>query len=100
MGGMPFVITAWMKEGLRHRGHDDDAIAQMTPEDAFEALLTPDPVMVREFFEGFTALARLSLAGHPPPGLLQMSRVHPSDNDLVPTRYKLDSADLVDRLVC
>jgi hypothetical protein len=99
ISGMPFMVTTWMKEGLRHRGHDDDAIAQMTPEAAFEALLTPDPIMVREFFEAFTALANLSLAGHPPPGLLQMSRVHPNDNDLVPTRYKLDSADLIDRLV-
>jgi RepB DNA-primase from phage plasmid len=96
--GMPFMVTSWMKEGLRHRGHADAAIFQMTPQDAYKALLTPDPIMVREFFEVFTALAQRSLGSHLAPGYLQMSRKSPTDNDLVPTRYKLDSVNLVERL--
>jgi RepB DNA-primase from phage plasmid len=98
MSGMPFMIVEWMKEGLRHRGYADDVIARMTPEDAHKALLTPDPVMVREFFETFAVLAKSSLGGHPPPGVLQLCRQHPHDDDLVPTRYRLDDVSLVDSM--
>jgi hypothetical protein len=84
-----------MKDGLRHRGHADADIEQMTPEDAHRALLTPDPVVVKEFFETLTALATASLAGYPPPGFLQISRKRPDDQDLVPTRYRLDQVDLM-----
>ena len=53
---------------------------------------------MRGFLEAFVALAISSLGGHPPPGLLQMCRKHPDDDDLVPVRYRLDDADLVDRM--
>ena len=62
------------------------------------SVLTPDERTVHGFLEAFVALAIESLVGHPPPGLLQMCRKHPNDNDLVPVRYKLDDADLVDRM--
>jgi hypothetical protein len=60
--------------------------------------LTPDERSVREFLEAFVTLAISSLGGHPAPGLLQMTRKWPDDNDLVPNRYLLDSADLVERM--
>ena len=57
-----------------------------------------DERSVHEFLEAFVALAIASLGGHPPPGVLQMTRKFPDDLDLVPSRYALDSADLVDRM--
>jgi hypothetical protein len=60
--------------------------------------LTADERSVREFLEVFVALAISSLGGHPPPGLLQMTRKYPNDDDLIPTRYRLDSVDLVERM--
>ena len=56
-----------------------------------------DECAVRSFFEAFVALAASSLGGHSPPGVLQMSRKHPGDEDLVPSRYGF-GADLVDRM--
>jgi RepB DNA-primase N-terminal domain len=61
-------------------------------------LLTPDEHSVRTFLEAFVALATASLGGQPPPGVLQMTRKWPDDEDLVPTRYHLDSVDLVERM--
>jgi len=92
------MLTGAMKAALRSRGFVDNDIEIMTPEDAHKILLTPDERAVRTFLEVFVTLAISSLAGHPPPGYLQMSRKHPNDNDLVPIRYKLDGADLVDRM--
>jgi hypothetical protein len=57
-----------------------------------------DERSVREFLGVFVALATSSLGGHPPPGLLQTTRKWPDDEDLVPTRYALDGADVVDRM--
>jgi hypothetical protein len=65
---------------------------------AHKILLTPDERSVRSFLEAFVALAIASVDGHPPPGVLQMTRKYPNDDDLVPTRYRLDGADLVDRM--
>ena len=70
----------------------------MTPEDAHKVLMTPDERAVRGFLEAFVALAISSLGGHPPPGLLQICRKHPNDSDRDPVRYRLDDADLVDRM--
>jgi RepB DNA-primase from phage plasmid len=61
-------------------------------------MTTPDERSVHDFLEAFVALAIASLGGHQPPGLLQMTRKWPDDEDLVPTRYRLDSVDLVDRM--
>jgi RepB DNA-primase from phage plasmid len=58
----------------------------------------PDERSVRDFLEAFVGLAISSLGGRQPPGLLQMTRKWPDEEDLVPTRYHLDSADLVDRM--
>jgi len=61
-------------------------------------LLAPDERSVRSFLEAFVALAIASLDGHSPPGVLQMTRKYPNDDDLVPTRYRLDGADLVEHM--
>jgi hypothetical protein len=63
-----------------------------------KSLLTPDERSVRSFLKVFVALAIASLDGHSPPGVLQMTRKFPDDDDLVPTRYALDGADVVDRM--
>jgi RepB DNA-primase from phage plasmid len=98
MTGIPFVLTTRMKDGLRHRGLADADIERMTPGEAHKLLMTPDPHAVRDFFEIFVTLAQKSLGGHPAPGCLQMSRKCPDDDDLVPTRYRLDNANLVERM--
>jgi hypothetical protein len=59
--------------------------------------MTPDERTVRSFLEAFVALAASSLGGFSPPGCLQMCRKHPSDDDLVPTRYAF-GADLVEHM--
>ena len=92
------MITHVMQEALRRRGLVDDAIAKLTPEEAHRVLLTPDERTVRRFSAILVALAKKSLGGHPPPGCLQLSRKHPSSEDLVPSRYRLDRADLIERL--
>jgi RepB DNA-primase from phage plasmid len=58
----------------------------------------PDERSVHDFLEAFVALAIASLGGHPPRGVLQTTRKHPDDDDLVPSRYALGGADLVDRI--
>jgi RepB DNA-primase from phage plasmid len=93
-----FMITAAQKRALRARGLDDEAIRHLTPADAHALLMTPDEHAVRNFLSVFVALATASLDGHPPPGVLQMCRKHPSDKVLIPTRYRLDSADLIDSM--
>jgi hypothetical protein len=96
--GIPFMITGAMKAALRARGFTDSDIEHMIPEDAHQILMKPDEGMVRGFLEVFVALAFSSLAGYPPPGLLQMCRKHPDDSDVVPVRYRLEDAHLVDRM--
>ena len=39
--GIPFMITAIQKRGLRDRGYSDDAIRNLTPEQAHAILITP-----------------------------------------------------------
>ncbi len=58
----------------------------------------PDPQQVREFMETYVAQARAATRGMAQPGLLQMVRVHPLDETLVPYRYSLDDKALVERM--
>src|SRR5437879_5501388 len=52
------------------------------------------PAEVRRFLEAFTTLAKAATEGMADPGLLQMGRVHPLDqNSYVSTRYKLDEVE-------
>jgi RepB DNA-primase from phage plasmid len=90
-----FMITKAMKIALRARGLDDATISNMLPADAHALLMTPDEHAVRNFLSVFVALAIASLDGHSPPGCLQMTRKHPNDKALVPTRYRLDDKDLI-----
>ena len=96
--GVAFMMTHSMKAALRARGFVDADIENMKPGEAHKILLTSDERAVRNFLETFVALAASSLGGHPAPGCLQMCRKHPSDDRLVPTRYRFDSPDLVDRM--
>jgi hypothetical protein len=96
--GIPFMLTGKMKADLHARGLTDVDIENLTPEDAHKILSTPDERAVRGFLEAFVALAIASLGGHPPPGLLQVCRKAPNDSDVIPVRYRLDDADLVDHL--
>jgi hypothetical protein len=96
--GIPFMLTAAIKAALRARGLIDADIERMTPEGAHAILLTPDECAVRGFLNAFVALATSSLGGHAPPGLIQMCQKSPDDNDVVPARYALGDADLVDRM--
>lgn len=96
--GIAFMVTGRMKAALRARGLTDIDIEQLTPENARRILLTPDEGAIRGFLEAFVALAIASLDGHPPPGLLQICHKAPDDNDVIPVRYRLDEAGLVDRL--
>ena len=57
-----------------------------------------DERSVRDFLEAFVGLAIASLGGHPPPGVLQMTRKFPDDLDLVPSRYALEGEDVVGRM--
>src|SRR5215471_295966 len=99
---IPFLIThAAMKDALRARGHSDEEITQLTPEEAHKILATPDVSAVRESLATIVAQARaatkhLTDEGKDA-GLLQMLLVHPFDEDtVVPYRYALDDPDLVE----
>jgi hypothetical protein len=48
---------------------------------------------VREFMITIAAQAKAALAGMEKPGYLQMSRLHPTSEKLVPSRYKLDDVE-------
>ena len=48
---------------------------------------------VREFLTILVSQAKAALAGVEKPGYLQMSRLHPTDESLVPTRYRLDDLE-------
>ena len=92
---VPFMITQAAKEALRHGdyGLSDDDIQTLKPEEVHKILLAPNPRTVRKFLELFTSLAEASLGGHPAPGFLQLSRIHPSSSALSPRRYGLGDLD-------
>jgi hypothetical protein len=48
---------------------------------------------VRTFLTVFSALAQQSLNGHPVPGVLRLSRLHPHDRKLAFSSYRLDAVD-------
>jgi Virulence-associated protein E-like domain/RepB DNA-primase N-terminal domain len=48
---------------------------------------------VREFLTTITAQAKAALNGAQSPGYLQMSRLHPTSENLVPYRYRLDDVE-------
>jgi hypothetical protein len=52
---------------------------------------------VREFIHTITAQAKAALNGAQTPGLLQLSRLHPGNDKLVPSRFYIDD---VERMVC
>src|SRR5262249_9544420 len=93
MAGIAFIVTNAMKDALRGRGLTDAEIEQTTPEEAHKILLTPDPRTVREFIQAIATQAKAALGAGGNPGLLQLTRLHPTSEDLVPTRYALDDVE-------
>jgi Virulence-associated protein E/RepB DNA-primase from phage plasmid len=52
---------------------------------------------VREFLTAITTQAKAALDGIKQPGYLQMSRLHPTSEDIVPCRYNLDDVEVMIR---
>src|SRR5262249_35457134 len=96
---IPFMVTRAMKAALHARLLTDEQIAELTPKEAHEVLSTPDSREVREFLTTIVAQARAATKHLKQPGLLQMMLIHPLDDSNVTLyRYKLDDADLVERM--
>lgn len=59
------------------------------------------PSTVREFMHIITAQARAATAGIERPGVLQMSRLHPTSENLVPSRFTLDDIEhMIEAAIC
>jgi len=58
-----------------------------------EDTATVQPSTVREFMLVISAQAKAALANIERPGLLQISRLHPSSEHLVPSRFMLDDVE-------
>jgi hypothetical protein len=56
---------------------------------------TVHPSTVREFMHAVTAQAKAALAGIDKPGFLQISRLHPNSELLVPSRYAIDDIERI-----
>ena len=52
-----------------------------------------DEATVRQFIEIISAHARQVINGAGPPGVLQLSRLNPLDERLVPSRFTLDDVE-------
>ena len=52
-----------------------------------------DEATVRQFIEIISAHARQVINGASPPGVLQLSRLNPLDENPVPSRFALDDVD-------
>jgi RepB DNA-primase from phage plasmid len=91
MAGIPFMLTNVMKDALRSRGLTDAEIEQITPAEAQKLLLTPDARAVREFIQAIVTQAKAALGASS--GLLQLTRLHPTSETLVPSRFGLDDIE-------
>jgi hypothetical protein len=98
MTGIPFLITQPMKAALHARGLAAEEISELKPEQAHELLAAPDKREVREFITTIVAQAQAATKDLQDPGLLQMFRIHPLDESVVPYRYALDDPSLVERM--
>jgi len=49
--------------------------------------------VVREFLHIVTAQAKAAIEGDDNPGFLQLSRLHPDSEELVPTRFMLGNVE-------
>src|SRR5262245_859589 len=93
MAGIAFMVTNAMKDALRGRGLTDVEIEQITPEEAQKILLTADPRAVREFIQAIATQAKAALGAGALPGLLQLTRLHPTSENLVPSRFMLNDVE-------
>src|SRR5262249_20717033 len=81
------------KDALRSRGLTEAQIEQIMPEEAHKVLLTPDQRTVRAFLEAIVMQARAALGTDARPGLLQLTRLHPASEVLVPSRFTLGGVE-------
>ena len=101
-----FVFTQQQEADLHAVGFSDEQIRELTPQEAEEIIAATNMVVtntreVREFIETITAQARAATKDIKTPGVLQMIRVHPlakDFDDVVVYRYRLDDAQLVERM--
>jgi len=99
-------VTQQQKADLQAVGFSDEQIDVLSSAEAEEiitatSVVTTNTCEVREFIAIITAQARAATKDIKTPGVLQMIRVHPlakDHNDVVVYRYKLDDAQLVERM--
>jgi RepB DNA-primase from phage plasmid/Family of unknown function (DUF5906) len=63
------------------------------PHDPCQASVEVQPSDVREFLTTIAAQAKAAVGERKAPGVLQMSRLHPDTDKLVPSRYEIDDAE-------
>src|SRR5262245_39674754 len=103
---MTGILTQQERADLHAVGFSDEQIDVLTSAEAEEiitatSVVTTNVREVREFIETIVAQARAATKDIKAPGVLQMIRMHPlddDDDDVVVYRYKLDDPNLVGRM--
>src|SRR5262249_29692898 len=93
-----------MKLDLRACGFSEEQLAELTPQEGDEILAAasvvgPDKSEVRKFLKIITEKARTATKHLKDPGLLQVTLIHPSSEDISGIyRYELDDPKLIERM--
>jgi len=100
--GIHAFMTNQMKTELRACGFSEPQLEQLTPQEGDEILtaantVVPDSNEVGKCIEIIAAHARAATKHLKEPGLLQVSRIHPLDETVVPYRYALNNPKLVEQ---
>jgi len=103
MTGIRAFMTNKMKVDLRACGFSEEQLAELTPQEGDEILaavrvVKPDRSEVRKFLKIIIEQARTATKHLKDPGLLQISLLHPSSEEMVPYRYALDDPKLIERM--
>jgi len=103
MTGIRAFMTNKMKVDLRACGFSEEQLAELTPQEGDEILaavrvVRPDRSEVRKFLKIIIEQARTATKHLKDPGLLQISLLHPSSEEMVPYRYALDNPKLVEQM--
>jgi RepB DNA-primase from phage plasmid len=118
--GIPFMVTNAMKADLARRGFSPEQVSNMTPAGARRIVsggelikiddwiasslasaakagpsnaVLADEVTVRKFLEIINAQAKRAIGDAEKPGVLQISRLHPNDDILVPSRFAISEVE-------
>ena len=103
MTGIRAFMTNKMKVDLRACGFSEEQLAELTPQEGDEILaavrvVKPDRSEVRKFLKIIIEQARTATKHLKDPGLLQISLLHPSSEEMVPYRFALDDPKLIERM--